>query len=41
MNGANKVWDAAEAFRRQYLAQAGGVLPVDVFPSWSCNCDST
>jgi len=31
MNGADKVWDAAEAFRRQYLAKAGGVLPVDVF----------
>ena len=31
MNGSNKVWDAAETFRRQYLAQAGGTLPVDVF----------
>ena len=31
MNGQDKVWEAAEAFRRQYLVQTGGVLPVDVF----------
>ncbi len=31
MNGSGKVWEAVEAFRRQYLARAGGVLPVDVF----------
>ena len=31
MNGQSKVWEAAEAFRRQYLVRTGGMLPVDVF----------
>jgi Zn-dependent peptidase ImmA (M78 family) len=31
MNGPSKIWEAAETFRRQHLAQAGGTLPVDVF----------
>jgi Zn-dependent peptidase ImmA (M78 family) len=31
MNGTNKVWDAVETFRRQYLVKVGGMLPVDVF----------
>lgn len=31
MNGSDRVWEAAEAFRRQYLTRAGGALPVDVF----------
>lgn len=31
MNGQDKVWEAVEAFRRHYLVQAGGALPVDVF----------
>ncbi len=31
MNGTAKVWEAVETFRRQYLARAGGALPVDVF----------
>jgi len=31
MNGQGRVWEAAEAFRQQYLAKAGGRLPVDVF----------
>lgn len=31
MNGNDKIWAAAEGFRCQYLAKAGGMLPVDVF----------
>lgn len=31
MNGAGKVWEAVEAFRRTYLAPTGHTLPVDVF----------